>query len=423
MKELLAAGLFLATLTTLVMVKENKRFIVALVGAAIAIALGLVNIRNVPEYLNLDVLGLIAGACVVSAYLSESGITEEAAKKAVKWSKGDLRKVAIALGLLSGIISLFIENVTTLIMLAPMVFAIANVAGVDAVPLLLITAFASNLGGAALLVGDPQSALAAGYFNLDFIDFIFHDGKPSIFWMVLAGLLTSTIAFGMVFSKGKIDVDDVVRKLEGIKDERLAKVSLLALGVKVFLLSIRKEIGIGLSPPAFVAVSILLLYKRSWKDVKFAIKSVEWELLLFLAGMFVLVGALQDSGVMSAIARGLEACVGCNFYVASAVIIVVSVLISGIMDNVPYLLAMFPVIEDLSAHCGIYWFKLLLALLIGATLGGNITYFGTSTNIAAVQLLSEAGYKVSFRRFVKLGLFYTVLALTPAIILFYVIWG
>ncbi|UXD22699.1 hypothetical protein IPA_07450 [Ignicoccus pacificus DSM 13166] len=423
MKELMAAALFIATLTALVLVKENRRYIVALIGALIAIALGLVKLNHVPEYLNLDVLGLIGGACVVSAYLSESGLTEEAAKRAVRWSKGDLRKIAIALGLLSGIISLFIENVTTLVMLAPMVFAIARAAEVDAVPLLLITAFASNLGGAALLVGDPQSALAAGYFNLDFIDFIFHDGKPSIFWMVLAALLTSTTIFGYVVSKGKIDVDNVLKQLRGVENEELAKIALIALGVKIFLLSIRKEIGIGLAPPALIAVSIILLYRRSWDDVKFAIKSVEWELLLFLAGMFLLVGALEDSGVMTTIANALKHCVGCNFYLASAVIIVVSVIISGIMDNVPYLLAMFPVIQDLSVHCGIYWFKLLLALLIGATLGGNITYFGTSTNIAAVQLLSEAGYKVSFRRFVKLGLFYTILALTPAIIIFYLVWG
>jgi len=422
-KEVLAAALFLLTLAALVLVKENKRFVVALAGAATAIALGLVKPSNVPSYLNLDVLGLIGGACVVSAYLSKSGLTEEAAKKAVRWSKGDLRNIAIALGLLSGIISLFIENVTTLVMLAPMVFAISRAANVDAVPLLLITAFASNLGGAALLVGDPQSALAAGYFNLDFVDFIFHYGRPSIFWMVLAALITSTTVFGYLVNKGKIDVDKVLVELRGIEDGGFAKVALLALGVKILLLSIRKEIGIGLAPAALVAVGIILAYRRSLEDVKFALRSVEWRLLAFLAGMFVLVGALEDSGVMLVIANSLKSFVGCNFYVASAIIVIASVLISGIMDNVPYLLAMFPVTQELSAYCGIHWFKFLLALLIGATLGGNITYFGTSTNIAAVQLLAEAGYRVSCRRFIKLGTLYTVLALTPAVIIFYLVWG
>ena len=423
MKEMLAASLFLATIIILIFTKEEKRYIVALIGASIAIALGLVKPGNVLKYLNLDVLGLIGGACIVSAYLTESGITEEVAKKAVRWSKGDLRKVALALGMLSGIISLFIENVTTLIMLAPMVFTIARAAEIDAVPLLLITAFASNLGGAALLVGDPQSALAAGYFNLDFIDFIVHNGKPSIFWMVLAALITSTAGFAYFFVKGRLSSENVVSKLKGVSDHKLAKIAITALAIKIFLLSIRKEIGIGLAPPALIAVAFILLMRRSWEDVKFSLKSVEWKLLLFLAGMFVLVGALQDSGVMNAIASALKSSVGCNFYLASSIIIIISVIISGIMDNVPYLLAMFPVIESLSVSCHIYYFKLLLALLIGATLGGNITYFGTSTNIAAVQLLSEAGYRVSFRRFVKLGLFYTVLALTPAVVMFYLIWG
>jgi len=422
-KELLAASLFLITLSVLVLVKEDRRYIVATISALIAIALGLVKPSNLLEYLNLDVLGLIGGACVVSAYLSESGITEEIAKRAVSWSGGDLRKVALALGMLSGIISLFIENVTTLIMLAPIVFTIAKAAEIDAVPLLLITAFASNLGGAALLVGDPQSALAAGYFNLDFIDFIFHDGKPSIFWMVLAALLTSTTAFAYFLVKGRINSKNVMDKLGGVSDHKLAKIALSALMIKIFLLSIRKEIGIGLAPPALIAVAFILLMRRTKEDIKFSIKSVEWKLLIFLAGMFVLVGSLQDSGVMEAVASLIKNSVGCNFYLASSVIIIVSVIISGVMDNVPYLLAMFPVIESLSAFCHIYYFKLLLALLIGATLGGNITYFGTSTNIAAVQLLAEAGYKVSFKRFVKLGLFYTVLALTPAVIMFYLIWG
>ncbi len=423
MREIVASSLFVLTIVALIFTKEERRYLVALVSALIAVVLGLVNPNNVIEYLNLDVLGLIGGACVVSAYLSESGITEEVAKFALKVSRGDLKRLGALLGLISGVISLFIENVTTLIMLAPVVFAIARYSEIDAAVLLLLVAFASNLGGAALLVGDPQSALAASYFNLDFIDFIIRDGKPSIFWMVLVGLIVSTLAFSYAFLKDRIDVDEVMGKLEGVKDKGLAKVSLIALGVKVFLLSIRKLIGIGLSPAAFAAVSIILLYRRSFSDLKFALESVEWKLLLFLAGLFVLVGALQDSGVMTLIANALRSHLGCNYFVLTSSLILVSVAVSSVMDNVPYLLAMFPVIKSLSLTCHIYWFKLLLALLLGATLGGNVTYFGTSTNVAAVQLLSEAGYKVSFRKFVKLGLFYTALALGAAVVLYYLVWG
>ena len=375
--------------------------------------------------MNLDVLGLIAGASVISAYLVESGVTTYAASKALSASKGDLKRLALYLGLLSGIISLFIENVTTLIMLAPIAFEIARSFELDAVPLLLIISFASNLGGAALLVGDPQSALAAGYFNLDFIDFIFHDGKPSIFWMVLAALLCSTFTFAYVFVKGKISIEK--NPLKGIKDRKLAYVSLAALGVKIFLLSVRKEVHIGLSVPALIGMTIILIYqiirKRNFEDIRFAIKSIDWKLLTFLASLFILVGALEDTGAMNLIALAFKKLVACDFYQLTAALITVSVLVSGVMDNVPYLLAMFPVIQYLSDACHIYYFKLLLALLIGATLGGNITYFGTSTNIVAVQLLYAEGYRVSFRRFFKYGLFYTIMALLPAVILFYLIWG
>ncbi len=425
MKELLSSSLFLVTILILIMTKEDKRAYVAFVSALIAIALGLVNPNKLLEHLNLDVLGLIAGASIISAYLVESGVTSLAASKALEASKGDLRKLALYLGMLSGIISLFIENVTTLIMLAPIAFEIARRFELDAVPLLLIIAFASNLGGAALLVGDPQSALAAGYFNLDFVDFIFHKGKPSIFWMVLAALITSTTAFAYVFVKGRVGVEE--RSLGGIRDKPLALVTLFALGTKIFLLSIRKIIGIGLSLPAFVGASIILVYqivrKRKTEDLVFAIKSIDWKLLLFLGSLFVLVGSLQDTGVMALVASAFKKFVSCDFYQVSAALIVLSVLVSGVMDNVPYLLAMFPVIDYLSKSCHIYYFKLLLALLIGATLGGNITYFGTSTNVTAVQLLYAEGYRVSFRRFLKYGLFYTVMALLPAVVLFYLIWG
>ena len=417
-KEIEATLLFVGAIVTMVFVSEKKRAHVALIGAFFAVALGLVNPRHVIDYLNLDVLGLIAGACVISAYLTESGITDEVARRALNWSRGDLRKLTWALAMISGIVSLFIENVTTLIMLAPIVFRIANTLDVDAVPMLLVVAFASNLGGAALLVGDPQSALAAGYFNLDFIDFIFHEGKPSIFWMVLAALITSTTVFSYLFVKGKFNIK-MGERIGGIKDSKLAKVSLLALGVKIFLLSIRKEIGIGLSLPALVGAGIILLYT---KDVKFALKSVEWNLLLFLAGMFVMVGALQDSGVMSMVASWFLKLASCDFYSLTAMLILVSVAVSAVVDNVPYLMAMFPVISVLAKTCCIDYFKLLLALLIGATLGGNITYFGTSTNIAAVHLLAEEGYRVGFRRFFKYGVIYTSLALASATALFYAIW-
>ncbi len=418
MKEIAASVLFLGVIITLIFVEEKKRAYVALAGATVAVLAGLVRPSHVIDYLNLDVLGLIAGACVISAYLTESGITNDVARRALRWSAGDLRKLTWALAMISGIVSLFIENVTTLIMLAPIVFAIARTLELDAVPMLLAVAFASNLGGAALLVGDPQSALAAGYFNLDFVDFIFHEGKPSIFWMVLAALITSTTVFVLLFVKGKFSSEGVER-IGGLKDKKLAKVSLLGLGVKIFLLSVRKQLGIGLSLPAFVGAGIILAYTRDWK---FALESVEWNLLLFLAGMFVLVGALQDSGVMNLIASWFLHVASCNFYLLTSILILLSVAVSAVVDNVPYLMAMFPVIASLAKICCMDYFKLLLALLIGATLGGNITYFGTSTNIAAVHLLAEEGYKVSFRRFVKYGIVYTAFALLPAVALFYLIW-
>ncbi|NPA85138.1 MAG: hypothetical protein GXO07_03935 [Crenarchaeota archaeon] len=418
-RALEASLLFILTISILIFTDEKKRAYVAIASAVLAIILGLVKPENVVEYLNLDVLGLIAGASVISAYLSESGLTNEVARRALFWSGGDLRKLTWALAMISGIVSLFIENVTTLIMLAPIVFAIARALSLDAVPMLLAVAFASNLGGAALLVGDPQSALAAGYFDLDFLDFIFHNGKPSIFWMVLTALMVSTTVFTFMFIKGRFDIE-MGKRVGGLRNPKLAKVSLTALAIKIALLSFRKELGLGLSAPAFVGAGLLLAYTRDWK---FAVRSIEWNLLLFLAGMFVLVGALQDSGVMDAIASWFLSTVSCDFCRLSSTLILLSVAVSAVVDNVPYLMAMFPVIEVVSKNCNIYYFKLLLALLIGATLGGNITYFGTSTNIAAVHLLAEEGYKVSFRRFVKYGLVYTALALASASALYYAIWG
>ncbi|ABU82011.1 SLC13 family permease [Ignicoccus hospitalis] len=419
MRELAAGALFAGVVTVMIFLPESKRPWAALAGAALALAAGLVEPSRLPEHLNLDVLGLIAGACVISAYLTESGLMDELAQRSLRWSKGDLRRLTWSLAMVSGVVSLFIENVTTLIMLAPMVFSVARALKVDAVPMLLAAAFASNLGGAALLVGDPQSALAAGYFNLDFGDFLFHAGKPSIFWMVLTALIASTTAFTYTFVKGKFNLPSESKEKRSIRDKKLAYVSLTALAIKILLLALRKQLGIGLSLPAFIGASIILLYTR---DVKFAIKSIEWKLLAFLAGMFVLVGALQDSGTMRLVAESFTKLASCDYYKLTALIVAASVAVSAVVDNVPYLMAMFPIISKISSHCGIYYFKLLLALLIGATLGGNITYFGSSTNITAVHLLEEEGYSVRFRDFLKYGAYYTAWALGSALALYYALW-
>ncbi len=408
--------------------EKFDRTIVAAIGALLVILLGLIPPDKVLEEMNLDVLGLIAGACVVSAYLAESGLADEAARRALAWSKGDFTKILFALGLVTGVISLFMENVTTLILFAPAVFSLARAAGISPVPLILAMAFASNLGGAALLVGDPQSALAAGYYNLDFMDFIFHEGKPSIFWMVLVGLLTAVTVFAFVEGEKRRDLnyEEVLKKMRGIKDRRLATVVLIALSIKIFLLSIRKQIGIGLAPPAILAAIMLSLYALRYKEakevVKYALEVIEWKLLIFLASMFIIVGSLKYSGVLEAFARSLEPVVGCNVALGAALITVISIAVSAVMDNVPYLLAMFPVIDFLSVKCGIDVFKYLLALLIGATLGGNITYLGTSTNVAAVHLLEEEGYYIKFKDFVKLGLLYTLAAVLPAWIVYALFW-
>ncbi len=423
----LSAIIFFAVIAAIASEKFD-RTIVALIGAILVIVLGLIPLDKVLEEMNLDVLGLIAGACVVSAYLAESGLADEAARRALAWSRGDFTKILFALGLVTGVISLFMENVTTLILFAPAVFSLARAAGISPVPLILAMAFASNLGGAALLVGDPQSALAAGYYNLDFMDFIFHNGKPSIFWMVLAGLLTAVTVFAIIEGEKRKDLNykEVLKKMKGIRDKRLATVVLIALSIKIFLLSIRKQIGIGLAPPAILAATMLSIYAIKYKGVKgvikYAFEVIEWKLLIFLASMFIIVGSLKYSGVLEAFAKSLEPIVGCNLVLGAAFITLISILVSAVMDNVPYLLAMFPVIDYLSARCGIDVFKYLLALLIGATLGGNITYLGTSTNVAAVHLLEEEGYYIKFKDFVKLGLLYTVAAVLPAWIIYAIFW-
>ncbi len=413
--------------------EKVDRLYVILAGALVTIILSQLlhfsNIFELLKYIDLDVLGLIVAVSVISWFLADCGIVKLAATALERLGSPVL--VVQALALISGLASIFLENVSTVLLIAPTALAVCGRLGIDPVATLILVSVSSNMAGSATLVGDPPAALTASYLNLGFGDFIIYDGRPSMFFMTLIPMIVA-IATMPAYVRITGRTKKSSSKSSGINDSRRSPVKvsyviavITALIVKVALLTLRKELGLSLSASALPpALALLLIYGRG-KFVRVLKEGIDIKLLAFLASMFIMVGGLNESGAITLIANWFTSTAGGSLIITALLIVFVSVLVSAFVDNVPYVAAMLPAIAMVAGGLGggrgtvvsLAW-----ALLIGATLGGNITYIGASANYAAVRILESGGRKVTFARFMRIGLPFTLISVGTALAIYYPVW-
>jgi Na+/H+ antiporter NhaD/arsenite permease-like protein len=406
-EEALAAGLF-AVVLGLVVTERIHRTKVALAGAAVAALAGLISQEEAIEAIDWGVIGLLAGMMVLVWGTERTGVFTYLAIRVGQASRG--RPAALLFGLTgtTAVASAFLDNVTTILLVIPITFVIADALELDMIPLVIAEVIASNLGGAATLIGDPPNIIIAGESGLGFNDFLVNVGPPALvsYLVVTAGLYLFyrrriTPASERVDELGSLD------PAASLGPRREVVIVLGCLAATIIGFFIHSAVGL---EPATIALSGAALYLLiSGVDIDVPLAAVEWTTLFFFVGLFVVVGALEVNGVLERITDWLADATGGSATAQALGILWGSAIASGIVDNIPFTAAMAPVVNELDGGDANWW-----ALSIGACYGGNFTLVAASANLVAAGALRKGGRELSFMRFLKVGVPATIASMVVA---------
>lgn len=407
----------------LMIVRQKERPVFALVTGAVFIVVGVVPFRNLLSVINWNVLLMITGTMIIVFYFIESQMPNLLADLLLEKSP-NVMWVTILMSLFAGIISAFIDNVATVLMVAPVGLAICKKLKIKPVGMILSVAVSSNLQGAATLVGDTTSIMLGDYAKMNFLDFFWMKGRPGIFFAVELGALATVPVMAILFRKYKEKVEAKERtKVSDYSPTIILLMMVLALIIASFLPNMPDMInGIICMVLACVIIITNLVRRKKIGELKKILKAVDYETIGLLLGLFVVIGGLVNVGVIDDIAKFIIKYGGNNVFLLYTIVVWGSVLISAFVDNIPYVATMLPVLTAVTNALGIEPYLLYFGLLSGATLGGNMTPIGASANITAVGLLRKNGYEVSFKDFMKIGVPYTLTAVCVGYLYFWLLW-
>ncbi|MBN1224568.1 MAG: anion permease [Candidatus Aminicenantes bacterium] len=418
--EFISLGIF-AGCYVLFIFLPKLRMPIAVSGAVLLLFTRVVSLSEALSSINWNVMGIFVGTLVVADVFMKSRVPAYLAEIIVTKAKNTIWAILL-ICVLTGFISAFVENVATVLIVAPVALTLAKKIRLNPVKMMIAIAVSSNLQGAATLIGDPPSMLLGGFARMNFGDFFFYKGKPSIFFAVELGALTSFVVLYFVFKQH--------RKKEAVKLAERVKswVPSYLLAAMIFALALSSFFDPGFSYTAGVICMIFGVVCALWEifvnkgKLIQGLKSLDWDTTFFLMGIFVLVGAITLTGWIEKISVFFSGLVGQNIFLGFTLLVYVAVVLSAFVDNVPFLAAMIPVAISMSQELGIEPSLFLFGLLIGASLGGNITPIGASANIVACGLLKKEGYTVRFRDFITIGLPFTLAAVVPAYLFIWLVW-
>ena len=373
--------------------------------------------------INWNVLMIYIGSMIIAALFIYSKVPARIADSIVEKSPGSGIAIIMILAM-TGIISIFVENVATVLVMAPIALALSKKLKLNPTYFLSGLAVMSNLEGTATLVGDPPSMIFASFAGYTFNDFFFYGGRISIFFFVQTGLIAGCIFFYMYFrnarEKTAVDRTKVVSFVPAV-----LLVAMIAGLAFLSFLHFDWQYGSGVYVMVLGIAGIVwyvLSQKKSGEEVRTLIKELDWETIFFLCGIFVVVGAISETGLLKEFAAFLADVTGGNKFFGFVLILLVSIFISGFVDNVPYIIVMLPVAADLALNLGIHKELYMFALLIGSCLGGNLTPFGASANVVAMGILKKEGYPISFKGWLKIGAPFTFVTTLSAALFLWFVW-
>jgi len=429
MKEL-ALIMFIITYGLLLTFPKWRHYI-AMATAVLFVAVGILPLQHVFTTINWNVIMMIGGTMGIVSLFVDSKMPSLMADIIIDKTP-DVKWAIIALALFAGIISAFVDNVATVLMVAPVALNIAKKLKISPVPSIIAIAVASNLQGAATLVGDTTSILLGGYANMNFADFFVFHGKIGMFWVVQVGAFVSTLVLLYLFRKEK--------QLVHLEEKTVVTdyfPSFLLLGT-ILLLIVASFIPNSWNLPqalmdninGLICVALLLigllreyLIRHKPDSVAKAIMEIDYQTILLLASLFLVIGGITEVGIVNDISKLFLRFSGDNLFVIYSLIVWASVFFSAFIDNIPYVATMLPVVSGIAVILKVDPTILYLGLLAGATLGGNLTPIGASANITALGILRKDGYEVSSWEFMKIGIPFTMAAVISAYIMIWLIWA
>lgn len=421
--KIVALILFGLTYILLLSLPKHRAY-VALCSAAVFVILGIVPFKEVLSAIDWNVIMMIAGTMGIVSLFTESKMPNLLADMLIE-KTATVKWAIIALSLFAGIISAFIDNVATVLMIAPVALTIASKLGISPVSSIIAISIASNLQGAATLVGDTTSILLGGHADMNFMDFFVFHGKMGLFWVVQLGALVSTVILLVVFRKEKQKVHAMERtKVTNYFPSILLVAMVLLLIIASFIPNTPKTINGIICVSLFVVGLIENVIRTKSPDmVTTAFAEIDYFTILLLCGLFVVIGGITKVGVVTDISNLFVRMSGDNLFLIYTLIVWASVLFSAFIDNIPYVATMLPVCGEIAGLMGVSPYILYFGLLVGSTLGGNLTPIGASANITGIGILRKEGYEVSAGQFMKISVPFTLAAVTTGYILVWLLWS
>lgn len=419
--QVICLAIFIVTYVAIIAFHRYK-FMIAWVGVGIILLFGILTPNGIVHHINWNILGIFWGSLVVAELFIHSRIPAYIAELTIDRSK-NLVWAIIWLSAFSGVISAFVENVATVLIVAPIAFEVSRKLKVSPVPFILGICLSSNLQGTATLVGDPPSMILASYTRMTFNDFFFFQGRPGLFFAVEFAAVVSLIVLYYLNRKYRQPIQPITpEKIVSLFPGFLLVGLILALAIASFSGGFMDYLG-GLVCIGFGLAGII--WSIFTKKVKtfHVIRDMDWETLFFLAAIFVIIGSLTETKTTAFLAETVGKLTSGNLLVTYVILVVFSVFISAFVDNVPYFTAMAGIIPMLASSYGYPVYLLLFGTIIGTTVGGNITPIGASANIVAVGLLKKQGYDINFSRFARVGLPFTLFAVFASAVFIWIFWS
>ncbi len=416
--------LFAATYVLMLTFSKYRPYI-ALASAAIFILTGMLPVDQILPNLDFNVLLMIMGTMGLVALFIESKMPALLADLIME-RVPNVQIAAVALSLFAGLISAFVDNVATVLMVAPVALAICKKLDTNPVPFLIAVAVSSNLQGAATLVGDTTAIMLGSALDMSFLDFFVYDGKPGMFFAVELGAVLSALILAFLFRHEKKPIPTAAARTQ-VTDyvPTVLLVGTIVLLIAASFLPSKPATTNGLICCALLVIGLVYNWvrRREFAAVLEPLKAIDFETIGLLVGLFLMIGGISNMGVIDALAGTLAKLGGGNLFLMYTIIVWASVLISAFIDNIPYVATMIPVIASLATEMGCDPTVMYFGLLSGATLGGNCTPIGASANITGIGILRKEGYEVKNADFFRIGIPFTLAAIIPAYLFIWFLFG
>ena len=384
-----------------IMTEKLHRATAALAGAVLLVICDVMTGKQAIGYIDFNTIGVLVGMMIVVAVIRTTGMFEYISIKAAKAAKGDPWKILIAFVLITAILSAFLDNVTTVLLVGPMSIAIARMLEINPVPFLMMQILASNVGGTATMIGDPPNIMIGSASGLSFMDFITNTGAAAVL-IIIAQIIVMKFLYKEQLESGPINKTSVMNldPDKSITNRKLMKQSIAVMVLVVIGFVIHDKLGFDSCMIALGAAAIMLIIGH--QEVDQIISEVEWTTIVFFMSLFVVVGGLERTGVIHSISSWLISATEGHYILTMLVLLWASALLSSVLDNIPFVATLIPLVltmQQQGMNVEAFWW----AISLGACLGGNGTMIGASANVVLSDIANKHGYPITFKSYLRVG--------------------